>query len=103
MIETKPLQQRIYEGARAREVLENEAFKQAFADLKSEIVDQWKSSPARDAEGREKLWLMLSLANKLELILTGAMDTGKLAEKDLEFQQAKQSMAQKAKEFLGMS
>jgi hypothetical protein len=102
-IEAKPLEQRIFNGARAREVLENEAYQQAFADLKSEIKDTWEHSPSRDSEGREKLWLMLSLANKLETMLKTALDTGKLAERDLEFLRNKQTMADKARGYLGLT
>ena len=78
------LGQRIYNGERAREVLENEAYIQVFADTEQEILTQWKSSPARDQEGREKLWLMLSLLQKLQLNLQATFDTGKLARLELE-------------------
>jgi hypothetical protein len=70
------LEQQIYDGDRAREVLENEAFQQVFADLSKEITEQWTNSPARDEEGREKLWLMLSLLNKLEAMLRTTLETG---------------------------
>lgn len=80
------IEHRIYHADRAREVLENEAFIGAMADIKSEITDQWTKSPARDAEGREKLWMLLSLANKLESTLKTTFDSGKLAKLDLEHQ-----------------
>ena len=89
------LGQRLYNGDRAREVLDNEAYQQAFADLKTEIADQWKNSPARDAEGREKLYLMLGLLNKIEGLLQQTLDTGKLAQLELEHQR---SLAQKLKD-----
>lgn len=89
------LTERLYHGDRAREVLENEAYQQAFADLKTEITTQWKDSPARDAEGREKLYLMLGLLNKIEGLLQQTLDTGKLAKLELEHQR---SLAQKLKD-----
>ena len=94
------IEERINNGDRAREVLENEAFAQAFADLKEEITQQWQHSPSRDTEGREKLWLMLSLSNKLELILKSSLETGTLAKLELEHQR---TLAQRAKAFLGQS
>lgn len=78
------IEERIYKADRAREVLENEAFAQAFEDLTTEITEQWKKSPARDEEGREKLWLMLSLLNKVEGILKESLTDGKMARADLE-------------------
>lgn len=95
------IEERIYNGGRAREVLENEAFAQAFTDLKAEITEQWQNSPSRDTEGREKLWMLLSLANKLELILKSSMETGKLARLELEHQNRLAQLAQRTKSYLG--
>lgn len=92
------LEQRIYNADRAREVLDNEAYQRVFADAKQEITDQWTKSPARDQEGREKLWLMLSLLNKLETMLQASLDSGKLARLELDHQK---SLAERAKAFLG--
>ena len=78
------IEQRIYNGNRAKEVLENEAFQWALYEIKQEIKNAWEQSPARDSEGREKLWMMLSLANKLELLIKSMLETGKLAQLDLE-------------------
>lgn len=79
MEQSKTSDQRIYDGARAKEVLENPAFDQAFEDIRTEYTQAWMNSPARDAEGREKLYLMLQLTNKLQATLQGAMEDGKLA------------------------
>lgn len=91
------LSERIYNGDRAKEVLENEAFIAAFNDIEKEVMTQWKSSPARDAEGREKLWMMLSLLNKLQATLKTALDTGKLAKLDLQHQRTLAERARDAK------
>jgi hypothetical protein len=93
------IEQRIYDGDRARELLENEVFQQVFADYKQEITDRWMKSPARDEEGREKLWTFLAHLNKLELMIRTTLDSGKLAVKDLEYQR---TMAEKAKGWIGM-
>ena len=91
------IEQRIYQADRAREVLENEAFIGAMSDIKSEITEQWMKSPARDQEGREKLWLMLSLMSKLEATLKTTFDSGKLAKLDLEH---KRTMQERLKDAL---
>lgn len=90
-------EQAIYRANRAAEVIENEAYIDAFAQIEQELTDQWKASPARDAEGREKLWLMQRLLGKLKLALESTMDSGKLAVAELKH---RQTLTEKAKEWL---
>jgi preprotein translocase subunit SecA len=98
------LEKRIYDGDQARLVLENEAFQQALDDTRKEIIDQWQKAPARDVEGREKLWQLLKLTDKLEAHLRSSLETGKLAKLELKHQE---TLAQRAKaaarSALGMS
>ena len=93
------IEQRLHEGSRAREVLENEAYMAAFSAIKEELTDKWMNSPLRDAEGREKLFQMLTMLRKVQMCLENTMATGKLATEDLKY---KRSLAQQAKDFLGM-
>jgi hypothetical protein len=78
------LNERLFNGDRAREVLENEAFLGAFAAIKEEIAEQWMNSPARDQEGREKCWQYLMILNKVKAHLLQTLETGKLAKLELE-------------------
>lgn len=78
------IEQRIYNANRAKEVLENEAFQQAFKDIEQEFTNQWKESPARDSEGREKIWIYLSILNKVRTHLETTLATGKLAQLEVE-------------------
>lgn len=84
---TKPIEQRVYDGNRAKEVLENEVFQAVFADIEKEVTESWMNSPARDVEGREKLWQYLTLLKKVKAHLTTTMETGKLAQIDLQHKQ----------------
>jgi hypothetical protein len=93
------LEQRLYNGDRAREILENEVFQQVFADYRTEITEQWMKSPARDVDGRERLWTFLAHLNKLETMIQSTLDTGKLAAKDLEH---RRTIAQKARNWAGL-
>ena len=88
-------EQAIYRANRAKEVLENETYIEAFALIEQELTEQWKSSPARDQEGREKLWLMQRLLAKLKVTLESTMDSGKLAVAELTH---KQTLMEKAKD-----
>lgn len=91
------LEQRLYDGDRAREVLENEAFGAAFEAIEKEVIEQWTNSPARDQEGRERLWTYLGLLKKLKAQLTQTLETGKLAQLEL---QHRQTVAERARGWL---
>lgn len=82
------LEERIYDGNRARECLENEQFVWAFASIEQELTEAWRKSPARDAEAREKIYLTLQLLTKLKAALTSSLESGKLAEADRIYQQS---------------
>jgi len=81
------IEQRIYLGNRAKEVIENEAYIAAFESIEQEIVEQWKKSPARDEAGRQSLWQYLQMLSKVKATLQTTMETGKLAMLDLEHKQ----------------
>ena len=46
----------IERGARARALLENELLRDAFRTLEDDYTAAWKTWPAADAAGRERLW-----------------------------------------------
>ena len=91
------LEERLYLGDRAREVIENEAFIAAFDATEKEVIEQWMQSPARDQDGREKLWQYLSMLRKVKANIQTTLETGKLAQLDL---QHKRTMADKARGWL---
>jgi hypothetical protein len=78
------LEQRLYLGDRAKEVIENEVFIDAFTQIQNEVIEQWTNSPARDAEGRERLWTYLQMLKRLQAQLQQTMESGQLARIDLE-------------------
>lgn len=86
------IEERIYDANRAKEVLENEAFNGAFDAIEQEVIEQWTNSPARDSTGREKCWEYLMLLRKVKTHLTQTLETGKLAQIEVEH---RQSLAQR--------
>lgn len=93
------LEQRLYHGNRAKEILENEVFQAVFTDIENEVIETWKQTPARDVEGRERLWTYLSLLKKVQTRLQTTLETGKLAQLELEH---KQTVADRLKAGLGL-
>jgi hypothetical protein len=74
----------IYDANRCAEVLDNEAFIAVFNDIEQEVTEQWKNSPARDEEGRQKLWVYLTVLRKVKAQLTQTFENGKMAAIELE-------------------
>lgn len=94
------INQRIYDGDQARLVLENEVFQQVMDDIKTELTEQWKQSPVRDCEGREKIYQLLRLVEKLEVNLKTRLETGKLARMEVTHNQ---TLMDRAKQFAGLT
>lgn len=84
------LQQQVYDGEQARQVLENPAFIRAFESIEQEHVEAWKNSPARDSHGRETLWTTVKLLHKLKATLEAELSNGRMAAHELEHQTAKE-------------
>lgn len=91
------IEKRIYDGNRAKEVLENEVFQQVFADIEQELFDAWTNSPQRDSEGREKIHQCLTMLKKLKANITTTLETGRLAQLELHH---RQTVAERAKAWL---
>ena len=90
------IEQNLYNGNRAKEVLENEQFTAAFEAIEKELIDAWKTSPQRDAEGRERIHQYLTLLAKVKSHLVSTMESGKLAELEVRH---KQTLFDRAREW----
>ena len=74
----------IRRGSEAARLLSEPLLKQALEDIKAEIVQQWSDCPARDQEGREWIWRHFKVAEKLEAVLRGYVESGRVALSRLE-------------------
>lgn len=70
-------------GQEAQRLLDNELLQEALAAIEREVVEQWTQCPARDKEGKEALWQLMKTAQKFRGLLTGYVQTGKLAGEQL--------------------
>ena len=71
-------------GQQAKELLENPIFKEAVQKVSEELDLEWISSPVRDTEGREKIYMMKKMLNVLLVQLKSVMETGTLASKQID-------------------
>jgi hypothetical protein len=66
-------------GQRAQRLLDDELLREALDAIESEVVRQWENCPARDSEGKEALWQLMKTSKKFRGLLTGYVQTGRLA------------------------
>tara|TARA_R100000995_G_scaffold34655_2_gene15675 strand:- start:14512 stop:14745 length:234 start_codon:yes stop_codon:yes gene_type:complete len=65
----------------AKKILEHPIFKEANDKLRLGLVEELVNSPIRDAEAREKLYLMIKMHESVLNQLKSIMETGKLLKK----------------------
>jgi hypothetical protein len=87
-METKDQAQRSQELSRssqAKQILENNLFKEAIESLKKIYSEALlEKTGAKESDTREKLWIAYNVVGKVEQHLQSILETGKLAEKQLE-------------------
>lgn len=88
----------IERARQAQDLIEHPLFKEALEMYRQRLQQEWADSPARDTEGRERLWLMQKTVSVVEGHLRTLMETGKLASIQL---QQRQTLMQRAKSWLG--
>lgn len=85
-------------GRLSAELLNNPVLTEAMSAIELEIITQWGNCPARDKEGKEALWQLYKMSQKFKNILSGYIETGKLAREDLK--QHEGGLRSKAKDFI---
>ena len=71
-------------GEQARQLLQNELYQDAISQVRQAIIDKWISAPMRDIEGQHELKLMLKLLGDVTGYIQTTMETGKMAQIQLE-------------------
>lgn len=79
MTDEGKLVQEIDRGRQAQELLEHELMQEAFKTIRETYLSQWEASPARDTEGRERIWTYLKQLEQLKAHLQSVLETGKMA------------------------
>jgi hypothetical protein len=77
------LHREIVRGARAAELLNNELLQESLATLERDYIEAWKIAPARDTDGRERLWQAVNIVGKVRDHLVKVTNNGKLAQRQL--------------------
>jgi len=70
----------IKRGEQAQRILDNEVYKEAFTAVKNNIIDAMQRSPLSDEVTHNRLVIALQTLNQIEKALTDIMQTGKMAQ-----------------------
>ena len=61
---------------RAKGLLENPLFKEAFDVLRKDLMNRWEASGSTELEARESIWLAMRLLDKLYNHISSIVETG---------------------------
>lgn len=70
-------------GIEAQQVLDNPAYADAMRLLKESVDKEWRKADVRDMEGQRLLLQFRKTVDRFEQILTGMVDSGRYAERQL--------------------
>lgn len=80
-------------GHRAGRIVQDEIFVESVSAMRERFLDEWQNSPIRDAEGRERIYLMVRILDLLVQELTSVMETGQSANTTLQaFEERKKKL-----------
>lgn len=69
----------IRRGNEAERLLREPLLLEAFEKIEQACLAEWKNAPTRDTEGRERIWTMVKLLERVKAHLTAVAQTGRLA------------------------
>lgn len=78
------LQDAVSKGLKASHLIGDETLKSIFDDMEVEYIRAWRTSPARDTEGRERLWQAVNIVRLVQDHLNKYAADGRLAKAEIE-------------------
>ena len=78
-------------------ILQHPLLQEVISNRIQQLTQAWMESPQRDSEGRERLYLLISAWKTLQGDLQSVVDTGRLAEFELE---RKRTLSERARDAL---
>ena len=65
-----------YREEKAKNLLSNELFNEAFDVLRKDLMGRWEASGSTELEARESIWLAMRLLDRLYGHITSIVETG---------------------------
>lgn len=78
-------------------ILQHPLLQEVISNRIQQLTHAWMESPQRDSDGRERLYLLISAWKTLQGDLQSVVDTGRLAEFELE---RKRTLSERARDAL---
>lgn len=85
----------VQQGTEAAQVLENPAFKDALADLRRVVTEQWRGCSVHDSQEQLLLLQLAKVTDVFESLLTGRIEQGKFAQHKIDLDKIKNESAAK--------
>ena len=63
-------------GGKAKQLLSNPLFNEAFDVLREDLMNRWNNSGSAELEARESIWLALRLLDRLYGHINSIVETG---------------------------
>jgi hypothetical protein len=82
-------------GRRAQELLDNELLKESLDAIERDVFEMWANAPALQTSEREALWQHIRACRNFRAVLTGYINTGKLAADTLKRYEDKPTLMQR--------
>ena len=73
------LNDQVHRGHRASELLENTLLQEALTAIERDVFEMWANAPALNEKEKEALWQHIRACRNFRSLLTGYIETGKLA------------------------
>ena len=65
-----------YREEKAKNLLSNELFNEAFEVLRKDLMSRWEASGSTELEARESIWLAMRLLDRLHGHIKSIVETG---------------------------
>jgi hypothetical protein len=87
-------------GNKAKVILSDPLFREAFDQLRELYMNAWEQTTIKDSDTRERLWMMIANLGDVKAHLKTVLETGQMSEQqldDLDLQDAEDSGVLKRK------
>jgi hypothetical protein len=84
MTDETALAQATERAARAQRLLDDELLQEAFKSMEADFIAQWRVTPVRDTEARERWWQAVNIVALVHDYLKRAVANGRVAQRDLD-------------------